>query len=226
MVALWNLIHKQSESRQIRSHQAFFWPPENRPISDKMGRFLPLEFLRTVDLASLQISSRRIQCCLIHGPCGSRSFGSPGMDWVLRGIRAAAPLTPYLLTPRCPDCSCVADCSVDAELVGLLGRQLERCGPEQLTCPVCPGCPELRCPEPGPAYGAFFAGAVCGALAVGAGLLAWRLWTSRPKPAPAPAPVTGQDVPLAIEAPARTAPGEVVPAPVVATPASVRASRR
>ena len=143
------------------------------------------------------------------------------MDWVLRGIRAAAPLTPYLLTPRCPDCSCVADCSVDAELVGLLGRQLERCGPEQLTCPVCPGCPELRCPEPGPAYAAFFAGAACGALAVTAGLLAWRPREGPAQAAPLAAPAAGQDEPtLAIE------PGEAAPAPVAATPASVRASRR
>lgn len=58
----------------------------------------------------------------------------------------------------------MADCSVPTEIVALLGKQLDRCGPEQLTCPICPGCPELRCPVPGPAYGAFAAGAAVGIL--------------------------------------------------------------
>ncbi|CAK0795784.1 unnamed protein product, partial [Prorocentrum cordatum] len=107
-------------------------------------------------------------------PCGSRSSGE-GMDWAIRGLQAVAALAPYLLPPRCPDCSCVADCSTPTEIVGLLGRQLGRCGPEQVTCPVCPSCPELRCPAPGPAPGAFAAGAAIGALAAALAKLAWRL---------------------------------------------------
>ncbi|CAK0812001.1 unnamed protein product, partial [Prorocentrum cordatum] len=98
-----------------------------------------------------------------------------GMDWAFRGLQAVAPLAPYLLPPRCPDCSCVADCSVPTEIVGLLGRQLDRCGPEQLTCPVCPGCPEVRCPAPGPALGAFAAGAAIGALTTALVGAVWRL---------------------------------------------------
>ena len=93
------------------------------------------------------------------------------MDWALRGLQAVAPWAPFLCAPRCPDCHCIADCAVSSDIVDLLGRQLERCGPEQLTCPACPGCPVVKCPEPPFAWTAFFSGSVVGAFTVAAVLL-------------------------------------------------------
>ena len=135
------------------------------------------------------------------------------MDWALRGLQAVAPFTPYLLPPRCPDCHCLADCTVPSDIVGLLGRQLDRCGPEQLTCPSCP---VQRCPEPAPALGAFAAGAAVGALAVIVAALALQL--RRPGAAPAPAIDDGEPL-LAL------AEGDEGRPAAAATPASLRASR-
>ncbi|CAK0792870.1 unnamed protein product, partial [Prorocentrum cordatum] len=89
------------------------------------------------------------------------------MDWALGLVHAAAPLAPYLLPPQCPACNCVADCSVPSEIVGLLGRQLDRCGPEQLTCP-------------GRRTGVFAAGAAFGVLTAALAGAVWRLrWQPR-----------------------------------------------
>ncbi|CAK0911511.1 unnamed protein product, partial [Prorocentrum cordatum] len=55
-------------------------------------------------------------------------------------------------------------CQVSSDIVSLLGRQLERCGPEQLNCPACPSCPLLQCPEPSFALGTFIAGLLAGVL--------------------------------------------------------------
>ena len=146
------------------------------------------------------------------------------MDWAFRGLQAVAPLAPYLLPPRCPDCSCVADCSVPSEIVGLLGKQLDRCGPEQLTCPVCPSCPELRCPVEGPAFGAFAAGAAVGALALA---LFWAVRAQSQRPAAAAAPALGDDAPLlALDAGVAAAGAGAGDGRVAATPASLRARRQ
>ena len=40
------------------------------------------------------------------------------------------------------DCRCVFEGQgIDAQVLGLLQRQLDRCGPANLTCPACPACP-------------------------------------------------------------------------------------
>ncbi|CAK0820381.1 unnamed protein product, partial [Prorocentrum cordatum] len=73
---------------------------------------------------------------------------------------------PHSRVARCPDCHCVADCLVSSDIVHLLGRQLERCGPEQLNCPACPSCPLLQCPEPSLSLGTFIVGLLVGSRAL------------------------------------------------------------
>ncbi|CAK0827215.1 unnamed protein product [Prorocentrum cordatum] len=115
------------------------------------------------------LKSHHLECDFLLKSSGE------GTDWAARGFQAVGPLTPYLLPPRFPDCSCVAACTVPTEIAGLSGRQLDRRGPEQLTFPGCPACPELRCSAPGLALGAFAAGAAIGALATAVAGLVLRL---------------------------------------------------
>ncbi|CAK0878486.1 unnamed protein product, partial [Prorocentrum cordatum] len=96
------------------------------------------------------------------------------MDLALRGLQAVAPWAPLLSVARCSDCHCIADCQVSSDIVSLLGRQLERCGPEQLNCPACPNCPLPQCPEPSFALGTFIAGLLAGALSAATAGFLWK----------------------------------------------------
>eukprot|EP00959_Pyramimonas_sp_CCMP1952_P052344 1094276-Pyramimonas_sp.AAC.1 len=97
------------------------------------------------------------------------------MDLALRSLQATAPWPPLLSVARCPDRHCIADCRVSSDIVELLGRQLDRCGPEQLTCAAYPSCPILQCSEEPFAWGALCWGFVLGVLvAVVSGLTLWR----------------------------------------------------
>lgn len=65
-------------------------------------------------------------------------------------------------------CECHFDgdlCSVNTELLEVLKSQLDRCGPERLSCP---GCPPVICPGSSglPVAGAFVGGVVVGGLLV------------------------------------------------------------
>ncbi len=97
--------------------------------------------------------------------------------------------------------------SIQPELVELLARQLDRCGPANLTVPVCGACP------PPPADNTLLlllAGAVAG---FSLGVACTLLWTLLPccEPVRAPAPV------LAVLPP----PGLAAPPAVEASPAAL-----
>ena len=86
---------------------------------------------------------------------------------------------------------------IQPELIELLARQLDRCGPANLTVPVCSACP------PWPADNSLLlllAGAVAGfSLGVACTLL-WSLLSScdyRPVPGTSPVPQTALGVPAA-----------------------------
>ena len=73
------------------------------------------------------------------------------------------------------DCRCVFEGQgIDAQVLGLLQRQLDRCGPANLTCSACPACPV--CGPADPAVGVlasagilvFLVGVVVGAITGGA----------------------------------------------------------
>ncbi|CAK0844517.1 unnamed protein product [Prorocentrum cordatum] len=69
--------------------------------------------------------------------------------------------------------------AVSSDIVNLLGRQLERCGPEQLNCPACPSCPLLQCPEPSSALGTFIVGLLAGVLSAATAGFLWKRVGSR-----------------------------------------------
>ncbi|CAK0906122.1 unnamed protein product [Prorocentrum cordatum] len=69
--------------------------------------------------------------------------------------------------------------AVSSDIVHLLGRQLERCGPEQLNCPACPSCPLLQCPEPSLSLGTFIVGLLVGVLSAATAGFLWKRVGSR-----------------------------------------------
>ncbi len=88
-----------------------------------------------------------------------------------------------------PSCTCVVEQTrIQPELIELLARQLDRCGPANLTVPVCSACP------PWPADNSLLlllAGAVAGFSLGVAFTLLWTLLSScdvRPLPGTAPVP--------------------------------------
>ncbi len=106
-----------------------------------------------------------------------------------------------------PSCTCVVEQSrIQPELIELLARQLDRCGPANLTVPVCSACP------PWPADNSLLlllAGAVAGfSLGVACTLL-WSLLSSCDfRLTPGTLPVAS----AALEAAPASAPVEVSPA--------------
>ena len=100
-----------------------------------------------------------------------------GADWL--GPAVALWLGQFWSSDSCT-CNFTGEvCHVSEQIIELLRGQLDRCGPAQLSCPPCPGCPVPVCPS-GSAGGGllvFVVGALCGAILVSAGphlALRWR----------------------------------------------------
>ena len=88
------------------------------------------------------------------------------LELVLQALGSAASgFLGALAAGRGGACHCIFSASPDAGLLDILREQLARCGPEKLQsqCPVCPRCPERRCPTPALIDGAsLFLGLVLG----------------------------------------------------------------
>ena len=86
------------------------------------------------------------------------------MQWIAEQLGGVAPAALGALVGRLTSggsaCYCHFDSSpLDEGLLAILRGQLDRCGPEQLTCPVAAPCPP--CEQP---VGGFAVAAGCGAL--------------------------------------------------------------
>ena len=133
--------------------------------------------------------------------------------FALRGSRAGG------------DCRCVFEGQgIDAQVLGLLQRQLDRCGPANLTCPACPACPV--CGPADPAVG-FLAGAGFLVFLVGVvvGAITGVAWVRR-LASPGPTTIVNRSKSLA-PSPVQDSPA-VPPSPPVSgvlTPAAKRALR-
>ena len=124
------------------------------------------------------------------------------------------------------DCRCVFEGQgIDAQVLGLLQRQLDRCGPANLTCPSCPACPVC-----GPAGSAVGVLAIAGFLIFLVGLtvgaitgVVWVRGLATPSPdlvgsrSKSSAPTTVKDSP--------SSPPTPPPSGGVLTPAAKRALR-
>ena len=104
------------------------------------------------------------------------------VDW-LAAVSSLAPSLALRWWTEPARCTCIVEAPrVQPELLELLARQLDRCGPANLTQPACGPLPP---PPPDHALLLFAAGVVVG-VSVAAGL--FLLWSLRVDPLPADAP--------------------------------------
>ena len=95
---------------------------------------------------------------------------------------AAGSVVASLAAPARCHCECLASRAPEPALE-LLREQLQRCGPERLSCPTQLACPEPPgCPPPAACVGAFVLGALFGALLAVLAVLGYCLLPQQRRP--------------------------------------------
>ena len=89
-------------------------------------------------------------------------------------LYSLSPIPPSVKVPTEVECRCVVEIvldSIQSEIVGVLKKQLDRCGPDQQTCAACPAphpCPECpACPISVPLHAIDFNAAMLASFCLG-----------------------------------------------------------